>query len=50
MEVNFTQRWRERKALFLQKQVFFNPRCHDIEKDLSKFAAAWIIKHHYLGV
>lgn len=49
MEVNFTQRWRERKALFLQRQIFFNPRRHDIEKISTKLAADWIIKHHYLG-
>lgn len=49
MEVDFTQRWRERKALFLQRQVFFNPRLHEIEKIPSKLAAKWIIKHHYLG-
>lgn len=49
MEVDFTQRWRERRALFLQRQVFFNPRLHDIEKIPAKPAAEWIIKHHYLG-
>lgn len=49
MEVNFTQRWRERKALFLQKQIFFNPRRHEIEKIPTKLAANWIVKHHYLG-
>lgn len=49
MEVDFTQRWRDRKALFLQRRVFFNPRHHDIEKIPVKIAAAWIIKHHYLG-
>lgn len=49
MEVDFTQRWRERKALFLQRQIFFNPRRHEIEKISVKIAAAWIIKHHYLG-
>ena len=49
MEVDFTQRWRERKALFLQRQDFFNPRHHAIEKIPAKIAAAWIIKHHYLG-
>lgn len=26
MDVDFTQRWRERKAFFLQRQDFFNPR------------------------
>ena len=49
MEVNFAQRWRERKALFLQKQVFFNPRRHNVEKISVKFAADWTIKNHYLG-
>lgn len=49
MEVDFTQRWRERRALFLQKQVFFNPRLHNVEKIPAKIAAEWIIKHHYLG-
>ena len=49
MEVNFTQRWRRRKALFLQRQVFFNPRLHEIAAIPIKSAAAWIIKHHYLG-
>jgi hypothetical protein len=49
MEINFTQRWRQRKALFLQKQVFFNPRLHEIEKISIKIAAEWTVKHHYLG-
>jgi hypothetical protein len=49
MEVDFTQRWRRRKALFLQRQVFFNPRHHEIENIPTKSAAEWIIKHHYLG-
>jgi hypothetical protein len=49
MEVDFTQRWRQRKALFLQKQVFFNPRLHEIEKIPIKLAAEWVIQHHYLG-
>lgn len=49
MKVDFTQRWRERRAVFLQKQVFFNPRRHDIEKISVKLAADWIIKSHYLG-
>jgi hypothetical protein len=49
MEVNFTQRWRERKALFLRRRVFFNPRLHEIEKIPIKIAAEWVIKHHYLG-
>ena len=49
MEVNFTQRWRERRACFLQRQNFFNPRQHEVEKVPAKIAAARIIKHHYLG-
>lgn len=49
MEVDFTQRWRERKALFLQRQIFFSPRRHEIEKISAKLAADWTIKHHYLG-
>ena len=49
MEANFTQRWRERKALFLQRQVFFNPRRHNIEIIPAKLAAGWITEHHYLG-
>lgn len=49
MEVDFTQRWRERRACFLQRQKFFNPRLHEVEKIPAKIAAAWIIKHHYLG-
>lgn len=49
MEVDFTQRWRERRASFLQRQNFFNPRLHEVEKVPAKIAAAWIIKHHYLG-
>lgn len=49
METDFTQRWRERKSLFLQRQIFFNPRRHEVEKIPVKLAAAWIIKHHYLG-
>jgi len=49
MEVNFSRRWRERRAVFLQKQIFFNPRHHEIEKIPAKLAAAWIIKHHYLS-
>jgi hypothetical protein len=48
MEVDLTQRWRERRAVFLQKQVFFNPRRHEIEKIPIKLAADWIIKNHYL--
>ncbi len=43
------ERRRERRALFLQKQVFFNPRLHDVEKIPTKLAAEWIINHHYLG-
>lgn len=49
MEVDFTQRWRERRAVFLQKQIFFNPRRHEVEKIPIKLAADWIIKNHYLG-
>lgn len=49
MEVYFTQRWRERRAVFLQKQIFFNPRRHEVEKIQIKLAADWIIKNHYLG-
>jgi hypothetical protein len=49
MEVDFTQRWRERRAVFLQKQVFFNPRRHEVEKISVKLATDWIIKNHYLG-
>jgi hypothetical protein len=49
MNVDFTQRWRERKALFLQKQTFFNPRRHETERIPARLAADWIIKHHYLG-
>lgn len=49
MEVDFTQRWRERREVFLQKQVFFNPRRHEVEKISPKLAADWIIKNHYLG-
>ena len=49
MEVDFTQRWRERKALFLQRQIFFNPRRHEIEKIPVKLAADWTIRHHYLA-
>ena len=48
MEVDFTQRWRRRKALLLQRQVFFNPSRHEIEKIPTK-SAEWIIKHHCLG-
>lgn len=49
MEVDFTQRWRERRAVFLQKQIFFNPRRHEVEKIPVKLAADWIVKNHYLG-
>lgn len=49
MEVDFTQRWRERRAVFLQKQIFFNPRYHEVEKIPIKLGADWIIKNHYLG-
>lgn len=49
MEVDFTQRWRERRAVFLQKQVFFNPCRHEVGKIPPKLAADWIIKNHYLG-
>lgn len=49
MEVDFTQRWRERRAVFLQKQIFFDPRCHEVEKIPVNLAAGWIIKNHYLG-
>lgn len=49
MEVDFTQRWRERRAVFLQKQVFFNPRRHEVERIPVKLVADWIIKNHYLG-
>lgn len=49
MEVDFTQRWHEHKALFLQRKVFFNPRHHEIDRIPTKSAAEWIIKHHYLG-
>lgn len=49
MEVDFTQRWRERKALFLQRQIFFNPRRHEVERISAKLAADWTIRHHYLG-
>lgn len=49
MEVDFTQRWRERRAVFLQKQVFFNPRRHELERIPIKLASGWIIKNHYLG-
>ncbi|MDQ3749508.1 MAG: hypothetical protein M3367_10955 [Acidobacteriota bacterium] len=49
MEVDFTQRWHERRAVFLQKQIFFNPRFHDVEKIPIKLAAEWIVKNHYLG-
>lgn len=45
MEVDFTQRWRERKALFLQRQVFFNPCHQEVEKVPVKIAADLIIKH-----
>ncbi len=43
------QRWRERRAVFLQKQIFFNPRLHEIVKIPMKLAAEWIVKNHYLG-
>ncbi len=49
MEVDFTQRWRERRTVFLQKQVFFNPRRHEVEKIPVNLAADWIVKNHYLG-
>lgn len=49
MEVDFTQRWRERRVVFLQKQIFFNPRQHEVEKIPVKIAADWIVKNHYLG-
>lgn len=49
MEVDFTQRWRERRAVFLQKQIFFNPCRHEVEKIPVKLAADWIVKNHYLG-
>lgn len=49
MEVDFTQRWCERKAQFLQRQNFFNPRRHEIERIPTKLAAEWTIRHHYLG-
>jgi hypothetical protein len=49
MEVDFTQRWRERRTVFLQKQIFFNPRRHEVEKIPVKLAADWIVKNHYLG-
>ena len=49
MEVDFTQRWRERRTVFLQKQIFFNPRRHEVEKIPVKLAANWIVKNHYLG-
>lgn len=49
MEVDFTQRWRKRGAVFLQKQIFFNPRRHEVEKIPVKLAAAWIIKNRYHG-
>lgn len=49
MEVDFTQRWRERRAVFLQKQIFFNPRRHEVEKIQIKLATDWIVKNHYLG-
>lgn len=49
MEVNFTQRWRERRSVFLQKQIFFNPRRHEVEKIPVKLASEWIVKNHYLG-
>ncbi len=35
--------------MFLQKQIFFDPRHHEIEKIPVKLAAAWITKHHYLS-
>lgn len=49
MEVDFKQRWRERRAIFLQNQIFFNPHRHEVEKISVKLAADWIIKNHYLG-
>lgn len=50
MDVDFTRALAEkRKALFLQRQDFFNPRRHEVEKIPVKIAAEWIIKHHYLG-
>jgi hypothetical protein len=49
MEVDFTRRWRDRRAVFLQKQVFFNPRRHEVERIPIKLAAHRIIKNHYLG-
>lgn len=49
MEVDFKQRWRERRAIFLQNQIFFNPRRHEVERIPIKLAADWIIKNHYLG-
>ena len=49
MEVDFTQHWRERRAVFLQKQIFFNPRRHEVERIPVKLAADWIVKNHYLG-
>ncbi len=49
MEVDFTQWWRKHRTVFLQKQIFFNPRRHEVEKIPIKLAAEWIIKNHYLG-
>jgi hypothetical protein len=35
MEADFTQRWRERRAVFLQKQIFFNSGLRKVHLKIS---------------
>lgn len=48
METDFTQRWRERKAFFVQNRRFFNPRIHDVARVEEKLAREFVAREHYL--
>lgn len=48
MHVDFTQRWRERKAFFVQNRRFFNPRIHEVAPVAEKMAREFVAREHYL--